>query len=64
MGHDTTTYTVKDLVPFTRYEFVISAGTAAGYGPSVLLTATTSESSKFQAHKSNINRLFIVLLMK
>ena len=49
VGHDTTSFTAKDLVPFTRYEFVISAGTAAGYGPSVLLTATTNESSKFQA---------------
>ena len=49
VGHDTTSYTAKDLVPVTKYSFLVSAGTAAGYGPSTLLTATTNESSTFRA---------------
>jgi hypothetical protein len=46
VGHDITSYTVKHLLPYTFYDFMISAGTVAGYGPSALLTARTMASGR------------------
>jgi hypothetical protein len=45
VDHNATSYTVNELIPYTEYAIEISAGTIAGFGPSVLLTATTNESS-------------------
>ncbi|CAB3996428.1 receptor-type tyrosine- phosphatase S-like [Paramuricea clavata] len=44
VGHDTTSYYIKDLIPYTDYNIEISGGTIAGYGPPILLPAKTRES--------------------
>ena len=41
-----TSYVVQDLIPYTAYKFEISAGTVAGFGPPISLSATTNETGK------------------
>ena len=47
VDHNAASHTVKNLKPNTKYDIEISAGTMAGYGPLVLLSTKTKESSKY-----------------
>ena len=43
VGHDSTSYSVENLTPYTDYNVEISAGTIAGYGPPLLLYGKTKQ---------------------
>lgn len=44
VSHDSTSYTLDNLTPYTDYSIEISAGTIAGYGPPLLLYEKTKQS--------------------
>lgn len=50
----TTTATIFSLVPFTTYNFTLSARTSVGYGPSDTISAITLEDSKQYSSNTKI----------
>lgn len=54
VDYRTTSYTLRELSPYTGYDIEVSAGTIAGYGAKAILSVVTEQSSEFKTTECTV----------